>query len=80
MDDRLKQRIDEMILQGGTIKEQFDLSRPVDRYILERLAYFKIATPLMVDLHLDRLPEDVFNNCIIEMYLELKKSGKILVL
>jgi hypothetical protein len=77
MNHRLEQRIDELIVAGGTVKETFDLSRPTDIYILERLSYFRKELPLMTSLGLNNLTENARNNCIIEMYLELKAQGKI---
>lgn len=79
MNSSLQERIENMILSGETIKEVFDFSRAVDVYILERLAYHHYALPLMNNLSLSSLPQDAWNNCLIDMYVELKKEGKILL-
>lgn len=74
----LQERIDEMLLAGQEVKKHLDLSNPLDVYILERMAYYKKELPLLNSLKIDHVSEDFHNNCIIEIYQELKRQGRIL--
>lgn len=77
MSPRLKETIEEKILNGERIKELFDLDSPIDCYIIERLAHYRFMIPLMKKLGNSFLSEDNYNNCIIDMYNELKNAGRI---
>jgi hypothetical protein len=74
---KLREKIEEMILNGDRIKERYDLSAPIDQYILRRLAYYRFVIPLMKNRGTNRISEDDYNNCIIQMYLELKEGGRL---
>lgn len=75
---KLKERIEEKILNGEKIKEIFDLESPIDIYIIQRLAYYRFVIPLMTELGTNIISEDSYNNCLIEMYNELVDQNRIL--
>lgn len=76
---KLKERIEEKILNGEKIKQIFDLDSPLDIYIIQRLAYYRFVIPLMTELGTAVISEDSYNNCLIEMYNELKEAGRIYI-
>lgn len=79
MNAKLKERIEEKILNGEKIKEIYDLENPLDQYIFERLTYYRFVIPLMTELGTNILSEDSYNNCLILMYQELKDSGRLYI-
>ena len=74
---KLKERIEEAIIKGEHIKKLYDLDSPIDQYILERLAYYQYMIPLMAEKGTSVLSEDDFSNCLIDMFNELKTTGRI---
>lgn len=77
MNARLKERIEQAAVNSEHLREIYDLENPTDLYIIERMAYYKFAIPLMLQKGIAALSEDDYNNCLIEMYLELKTLGRI---
>lgn len=75
----LRERIEEKILNGEKIKEIYDLDSPLDQYIFERLTYYRFVIPLMTELKTNIISEDSYNNCLIQMYLELREQGRLYI-
>jgi hypothetical protein len=73
----LRQRITNLLLHGELDHKVLDLSRPVDLFILEKLSFYRIEQQLMAELGVDNLSEDSHNNCMIDMYVALKKDNRI---
>jgi hypothetical protein len=74
----LRERIDQAILNGETLREFFNLQNPSDLLIFERLAYFRYAVPLMVNKGVTRLCRNDMNDCLIDCYLHLKQEGRLI--
>jgi hypothetical protein len=74
---KLRERIEEAILNGERIKDIYDIDSPTDLYIIERLAYYRFVIPMMTLKGTNILSEDDFSNCLIDMYNELKNAGRI---
>jgi hypothetical protein len=74
---KLKERIEDKLANGEKVKEIYDLESPLDCYIIERMAYYRFAIPLMTELGNNFLSEDNWTNCVIQMYQELRAQGRI---
>lgn len=69
--------IDQLIKSNKIVKPLYDMSSKTDVMVMARMAYFKYGIPLMQELEVKELSEEQMHNCILDMYTDLKKEGKI---